>query len=66
VARHLQRSGLHVAAVVIEAKSFGGPPGSENVIGELAASNIPVSVVRKGDSLEERLSSPTFGKGRVL
>lgn len=62
VARHLKRSGLHVTAVVIDAKSFGGPPGTDNVIAELAASNIPVSLIRNGVLLEESLSSPMFGK----
>ena len=62
VARHLKRSGLHVTAVVLDAKSFGGPPGTENVIAELAASGIPISLVRNGDPLEESLSSPMFAR----
>lgn len=66
VARTLSRSGMHVTAVVIEARSFGGPPGSEQVIGELAASNIPVSVVRKGDDLSEVLSSPEYGLAKAM
>ena len=65
VARQLSRSGMHVTSVVIEAKSFGGPPGSEQVIGELAVSNIPVSVVHKGDDLVDALSSPAYGLGKA-
>ncbi len=61
VARHLKRSGLHVTTVVIDAKSFGGPPGTGDVVAELAASGIPVSIVRNGVPLEESLSSPMYG-----
>jgi hypothetical protein len=46
-------------------KSFGGPPGTEDVIAELAASGIPVSVVRNGDLLEEVLSTSTYGAAQV-
>ncbi len=62
VARHLKRSGLHVTTVVLDAKTFGGPPGSENVIAELGASGIPVSVVKNGVPLEDSLSSPMFAR----
>ena len=62
VARHLKRSGLHVTSVVLDAKTFGGPPGSENVIAELGASGIPVSVVKNGVPLEDSLSSPMFAR----
>ncbi len=62
VARHLKRSGLHVTTVVLDAKSFGGPPGTENVIAELGASGIPVSVVKNGVPLEDSLSSPMFAR----
>jgi len=62
VARHLKRSGLHVTTVVLDAKTFGGPPGTENVVAELGASGIPVSVVKNGVPLEESLSSPMFAK----
>jgi uncharacterized protein (DUF58 family) len=62
VARHLKRSGLHVTSVVLDAKSFGGPPGTENVIAELGASGIPVSVVKNGVPLEDSLSSPMFAR----
>jgi uncharacterized protein (DUF58 family) len=62
VARHLKRSGLHVTTVVLDAKSFAGPPGTENVIAELGASGIPVSLVKNGVPLEDSLSSPMFVK----
>jgi uncharacterized protein (DUF58 family) len=65
VARHLKRSGVYVSAVVLDVKSFGGPPGTEDVIAELAASGIPISVVRNGDQLEEALSTSMFGAAQV-
>ncbi len=65
VARHLKRSGVYVTAVVLDVKSFGGPPGIEDVIGELAASGIPISLVRNGDQLEEVLSTSKYGAAQV-
>jgi uncharacterized protein (DUF58 family) len=61
VARHLKRSGLHVTTVLLDTKSFGGPPGVEDVVAELAASGIPISLVRNGDRLEEALGSAKYG-----
>lgn len=65
VARHLKRSGVYVTAVVLDVKSFGGPPGTEDVVAELAASGIPISVVRNGDPLEEVLSTSMYGAAQV-
>jgi uncharacterized protein (DUF58 family) len=65
VARHLKRSGVYVSAVVLDVKSFGGPPGTEDVIAELAASGIPISVIRNGDQLEEVLSTSRNGTAQV-
>ncbi len=65
VARYLKRTGVYVSAVVLDVKSFGGPAGTEDVIAELAASGIPISVVRNGDSLEEVLSKPLYGTAQV-
>ena len=65
-ARPLRRSGLYVTAVVLDAKSFGGPPGADHFVGGLLASGVPLSVLRKGDQLEEGLSSPTFGKAQAM
>ena len=66
VARHLKRSGLHVTAVVLDIQTLGGPPGIENVIAELAASGIPISLVRNGDQLEESLSTAKYGSAQVV
>jgi uncharacterized protein (DUF58 family) len=65
VARHLKRSGVYVTAVVLDVKSFGGPPGTEDVVAELAASGIPISVIRNGDQLEEVLSTSLYGGAQV-
>jgi uncharacterized protein (DUF58 family) len=65
VARHLKRSGVYVTAVVLDVKSFGGPPGTEDVIAELAASGIPISIVRNGDQLEEVLGRSKYGAAQV-
>lgn len=65
VARHLKRSGVYVTAVVLDVKSFGGPPGTEDVIAELAASGIPISIVRNGDQLEEALSTSKYSAAQV-
>jgi uncharacterized protein (DUF58 family) len=65
VARHLKRSGVYVTAVVLDVKSFGGPPGIEDVIAELAASGIPISLLRNGDQLEEALSTSMYGGVQV-
>jgi uncharacterized protein (DUF58 family) len=65
VARHLKRSGVYVTTVVLDVKSFGGPPGIEDVIAELAASGIPISIVRNGDQLEDVLSTARYGAAQV-
>ena len=65
VARHLKRSGVYVTAVVLDVKSFGGPSGTEDVVGELAASGIPISLVRNGDQLEEALSTSKYGAAQI-
>ena len=55
VARHLDRSGLNVVAVLIDPESFGGPPGIGAVAAQFTASGIPNYVIRKDDVMEEVL-----------
>ncbi len=55
-ARSLQRRGLRVAVILIDAGSFGGEPGTEAVAAYLMGSNIPTRVVRKGDDLSASLA----------
>jgi len=51
MARHAQRTGLRVVAVVVDAASFGGPPGAPEIAEQFAAVGIPVRIVREGDDL---------------
>ncbi len=55
VARHLDRTGLQVVAVLIDPESFGGPPGIAAVAAQFTASAIPNYVIRKGDVMEDVL-----------
>ena len=55
VARHLDRSGLNVVAVLIDPQTFGGPPGIGAVAAHFASSGIPYYMIRKGDTLEDVL-----------
>ena len=54
-ARHLDRSGLNVVAVLIDPQSFGGPHGIGEVAAQFSLTAIPNYVIRKGDLLEEVL-----------
>jgi len=57
MARHAQRTGLRVVAVVVDAASFGGPPGAPEIAEQFAAVGIPVRLVREGDDLGAALST---------
>jgi uncharacterized protein (DUF58 family) len=54
-ARHLDRSGLQVVAVLIDPSSFGGPTGIGAVAAQFTASAIPNYVIQKGDLMEDVL-----------
>jgi len=54
-ARHLDRSGLNVVAVLVDPQSFGGLPGMGAVAAQFTVSAIPNYVIRKGDLLEDVL-----------
>jgi len=54
-ARHLNRSGLQVVAVLIDPHSFGGPVGIGEAAAQFAGAAIPTYVIRKGDLLDEVL-----------
>ena len=54
-ARHLDRTGLQVVAVLIDPQSFGGPPGIGTVATQFMMTAIPAYVIRKGDAMEEVL-----------
>lgn len=51
------RRGLRMAVVLIDGHSFGGPPGVEAQVAQLALLRIPALIVRQGDDLSLALSS---------
>ena len=55
VARHLDRSGLSVVAVLIDPQSFGGLPGIGAVAAQFTMAAIPAYVIRKDDVMEQVL-----------
>jgi uncharacterized protein (DUF58 family) len=52
VCHQLLQRGAHVLVVLLEPSTFGGPTGSIDVIGSLAAATIPTYLVKRGDPLE--------------
>jgi len=56
LARGLKRRGVSVAAIIVDALTFGGPRSSAGAAEALLSVGIPALVVRKGDSLTEALS----------
>lgn len=55
VARSLDAHGIRVAAIVLEAASFGGPEISPRVLPLLESAGIPVAVIRAGEPLAHAL-----------
>ncbi len=54
--RDLKRKGIDVVAVHVEPSTFGEAPGSLEVMAGLAASNIPVYLVKNGMAIEDAFS----------
>lgn len=54
----LQGRGIHVAAVMLDAATFGKAPTPLIAVGELAAARVPTCLVKQGDSLAEALAEP--------
>ncbi|HYK86903.1 MAG TPA: DUF58 domain-containing protein [Ktedonobacteraceae bacterium] len=55
--RHLQRRGVQVAVVGLNAASFDNSPADEDVLALLEGAGIPVARVKRGDSLVQALES---------
>lgn len=55
--RHLQRRGVQVAVVGLNAASFDDSPADEDVLALLEGAGIPVARVKRGDSLVQALES---------
>lgn len=53
----LSRRGMHPIVVLIDASSFGGPPGSESLAEQLGLMRLSVCRVRQGDDLSAVLSA---------
>jgi uncharacterized protein (DUF58 family) len=55
-ARQMERAGLRVVAVVVDAGTFGGSPETRGVAAQLAATGTPTYLVKRDDSLEQALT----------
>jgi len=53
----LDRAGLRVVTILVDAASFGGPTGADVLLERLLAIGTPAILLRNGDSLEEALNS---------
>ncbi len=57
--RSLVNRGVSASAVLLEAGTFGGAPGSIFLVAALAAASIPTYLVKRGESLAVALSRPS-------
>jgi hypothetical protein len=60
-AQVLQR-GVGGAVVLLEARTFGYPHSSLELVGALAAANIPTYLVKRGEPLDQALLRPYLGE----
>ncbi|MCA1648662.1 MAG: hypothetical protein LC797_25440 [Chloroflexi bacterium] len=54
----LNGRGVHSSAVLVEAATFGQAPSTLLLVSSLAAAHIPTYLVKRGDRLEQSLSTP--------
>lgn len=64
--RNLTRRGVRAAVVLVEPSTFGGEANALLAVGSLAADDIPVYLVKQGESLGEALNSPANGAAKAL
>jgi uncharacterized protein (DUF58 family) len=57
-ARHLERRGIPPVLVLLDASSFGGPPGSQALAQAARRNGYPVRLLRCGESLAAGLAAP--------
>jgi uncharacterized protein (DUF58 family) len=50
--------GVHSNAVLVEAATFGSAPSTLLLVSSLAAAHIPTYLIKRGDALEQALSTP--------
>ena len=71
----MTRRGLSPAAVVLDAESFGGPPGGADIVKDLANLGVPSYLIRQGQTfttiartapVQERKVYRVLGTGRVI
>lgn len=60
IARHLDRSGLQVVAILIDPQSFGGRAGMVDASAQLTLGGILSYIIHKDDSLVDVLSKPVY------
>ena len=58
--RDYRRRGISVTAIIVAASTFGDKPSHQPILAELWASQIPVYVLRAGDSISAALSRMAF------
>jgi uncharacterized protein (DUF58 family) len=59
-ARHLDRSGLQIVAILIDPETFGAPAGMAQVSRQLTWGGVPSYLVRKNDVIQDVLSRPVY------
>jgi uncharacterized protein (DUF58 family) len=64
--QNLRLRGVPGQAVLLEANTFGRVPSSLGVLGALAGARVPTYVVKRGESIQRALASPTIGARGVL
>jgi len=71
----MMRRGLSPAAIVLDAESFGGKPGAQGMVNDLANLGIPAFLIRQGQQfntimrtvpLQEKKIYRVLGTGRVI
>jgi uncharacterized protein (DUF58 family) len=66
IMRSMRLRGVHGQTVLLDGSTFGrGVPSSLGVLGSLAAARVPTYVVKRGDSIQRALASPTIGARTV-
>jgi uncharacterized protein (DUF58 family) len=58
VCQHLTQRGVNVMVALVESSTFGSGVQSIDVVGSLAAANIPVYLVKRGEPLDRLLAEP--------
>ncbi len=53
--------GVHTSAVLVEAGTFGQAPSTVQLVGSLAAANVPTYLVKQGQPIEQALAAPNAG-----